>query len=276
MATMDRIVCYVPSYNDSALVAHSLATVPEWDVVISDNASDEPHRAALDRLAGPRVQVIHQPRQLGRVGNWKFCVAHFIASGATWMKLLPAGDRHKPDSLAACHRAVATAGDARLVVVNLDLVAPEGTQRWSPAHTTLRLPPAQAMLEAAARGNIFYSLLTNLIHVDAVREGFSFAEDVLSYCADLFFDLNIARRTTTLFYPEPIVEFVAAHRKTFRAHQYSLEHVLEEALVRLRAADYYAQLSGDRQTRDALMPRIASWLRGGLAQPPEQLLGGSP
>lgn len=35
---MIRFVCYIPSYNDSELVAQFLAIVPEWGVVISDNA----------------------------------------------------------------------------------------------------------------------------------------------------------------------------------------------------------------------------------------------
>ena len=44
IAAMSRLVCYIPSYNDSELVAQSLATVPEWEVVISDNASDPSSR----------------------------------------------------------------------------------------------------------------------------------------------------------------------------------------------------------------------------------------
>jgi len=170
---MDRIVLYIPSYDDSELVQQSLATVPDWDVIISDNASAEPHRAALARLAGERVQVIHQEKQLGRVGNWKFCVRHFVESGAGWMKFLPAGDRHKSDSLAICQRALAQHPDARFVITN-----------------------------------------------------------------------------------------------AFKAGQASLEHFVEEALVRMRAADLFGQLTGDRLTRNQLHAMVGHWLSTRLDQPP--------
>jgi hypothetical protein len=270
---MSRIVCYIPSYNDSELVAESLATVPEWEVVISDNASAPDHAEALDRMAGQRVRVIHQPRQLGRVGNWKFCVSHFIESGAAWMKFLPAGDRHKPDSLAICRRALAEHPLARSIVFNVEIVAPEGRSAWSTAEGMLVLEPAQAMLEVVQRSNVFYGLVSALVHAEAVRGGFTFADEVLSYCADMFFQVNIARRNATYFIPQTIAEFVEANRKMYKVGQYSLEHLIEDGLVRLRAADYYAELTGDRETRDRLVPLLAVWLRGGLAQPLEKLLG---
>lgn len=80
---MSHIVCYIPSYNDSHFVQESLASIPDWDVVISDNASDEPHRSALRALSSSCVQVIRQEKPLGRVGNWKFCASHFVDSGSS-------------------------------------------------------------------------------------------------------------------------------------------------------------------------------------------------
>ncbi|MGD9720841.1 MAG: glycosyltransferase [Pirellulales bacterium] len=273
---MSRLVCYLPSYNDSELVAQSLATVPDWDVVISDNASDPAHAAALDRLAGPRVQIIHQPRQLGRVGNWRFCVEHFLsggAGGASWMKFLLAGDRHKPDSLAICERAIAQYPDIRSFVFNVEIHGPDGIAPWSAATGPLRLSSDQSLLQVVQRGNVFYGLLAALFHADTVRGGFSFGADILSYCADMFFQARIARRWPTLFYPEVVAEFVAAHRKMYSVSQFSLEHLVEEVLVKLRAADDYAALTGDRQSREQMAALLAGWLRGGLEQSPEKLIG---
>ena len=97
---MSDLVCYIPSFNDSDWDKESLASVADWDVVIADNASDEPHRSALERLAGPRVRILRHETSLGRVGNWRACVEHFLRSGAAWMKFLMAGDLHKPNSAA--------------------------------------------------------------------------------------------------------------------------------------------------------------------------------
>lgn len=113
---MPELVCYIPSYNDSELVSESLSSCIDWDVVISDNASDEPHRSKLAAMAGPRVQVIRQPNSLGRVGNWKFCVDHFLASGRSWLKLLCAGDVHKSDATAVLTRAIQRHPQARFIV----------------------------------------------------------------------------------------------------------------------------------------------------------------
>ena len=273
MGTMDRIVCYIPSHNDSELVAQSLASVPEWEVVISDADSDEPHGHALDGMAGDRVQVIHQPKHLGRVDNWQACVEHFIAGGADWMTFLPAGDRHKPDSLAACHRAVAKRCEAQLIVANIEMVWAGGRKVWSQHEQAIWFPPPQCLLQIAYRGNVFHGLLTNLIHSGLLRRGFTFGQGVLNCCADMFFDVNLARRCTTMFYPEVIAEFVADHRATSQAGRGLLEHLLEASLVRLRAADYYVELTADRQTRDAIVPQIALELRQALEQPLERLLG---
>jgi hypothetical protein len=271
---VDRIICYIPSYNDSQLVAHSLATVPDWQVVVSDNASSAPHAAALDRLASKRVRVIHQPRQLGRVGNWKFCVEHFIASGAGWMKFLPAGDRHKPGSLDACRQTLSSLGNARFVITNVEFVEDQIRQTSIVAPNVVVLSSQQAMMETIRQGNIFFGLLAALIHVEAVRDGFSFAHDVLSYCADMYFLLGIARRTPTVFSPTVVSEFVAEHRKVFQAGQQSLEHALEGALVRLRAVDYYAELTGDRRNRDELVSLVRTRTCACLDQPRDKLVGG--
>jgi len=63
-------------------------TVAEWELIISDNASDEPGKAAyLDELAAsdPRVKVHHQRENIGIHGNWIFCIQqcrgrYYIAS----------------------------------------------------------------------------------------------------------------------------------------------------------------------------------------------------
>ena len=198
---MSRIVCYIPSYNDSERAAESLATCADWDVVISDNASDEPHRSRLAALAGERVQVIRHERQLGRVGNWKFCVEHFRTSDATWMKFLSAGDRHLPETLDVFRRAIARYPDARFFLGQIYHVRATGRTLWKLTEQPMILPPVDAMEATARHGNIFHSLIAPLVHVDLVREGASFGEDILSYCADLLYLMSVARRRRPISCP---------------------------------------------------------------------------
>ena len=219
------------------------------------------------------MQVVHQSRQLGRVGNWKFCVEHFLASGATWMKFLLAGDRHKPDSLSICRGVIAQFPEARSIVFNVEIHGPDGAVPWSTATQPLLLSPEQSMLQVVRRGNVFFALVAALFHADTVRAGFSFGADILSYCADMYFQVGIGRRWPTLFVPDVVAEFVTAHRKTYSVSQFSLEHLVEEVLVKLCAAGYYAELTRDDQARQQLTALLVGWLRGGLEQSPEKLIG---
>jgi len=273
---MSDIVCYIPSYNDSHFVQESLASLPDWDVVISDNASAEPHSAALRALTGPRVQIVRHEKSLGRVGNWKFCASHFVESGSTWMKYLVAGDVHKPESLALCRRTIHEFPEARFITFNVENTWQEKRETWSKVDSPFLVPPVQALIDIAKLGNVFHSLGPNLFHADVLRGNIHFGEDNLSYCADLLFLLCIARRTPNQHVPQVISEFNVARRKQYQAAHYSLEHFLEEGLMRLRAADAFLELTGDRAGRNLLVAKIAEWVATGMRVPLEKLAGDAP
>lgn len=245
---MSDLVCYIPSYNDSDWVAESLSSCIGWDVVISDNASDEPHRSNLAAMAGPGVQVIRQPRSLGRVGNWKFCIDHFLTTSRSWCKLLCAGDTHKPDAASILSRAIQRHPQVRFIVSEVDIVWPDHTDRFRPMGQEVTLLPEQTLAATVEFGNIYFGLLAVLVHRDAVSDGFVFGEDVLSFCADLMFCVSIAKKTPTLYLPEATADFIAARRKTLQQQMGSLPSTLEDALVRFRAVDACKELGvGDVQ-----------------------------
>lgn len=249
------LVCYIPSYNDSDLVAESLASCVDWDVVISDNASDEPHQSALQALAGPRVQIVRQPKSLGRVGNWRFCVEHFVRSGRQWLKLLCAGDLHQPDAVAILTRAIAKYPDVRFIISDVELMWPERTGRFSPMGCEVVLPPLHAMAATVEFGNIFFGLLAAHVHRDALGDGFVFGEEVLSFCADMRFLADIARRWPTLYVPEVTGRFIAARRKTMQRNAGTLENMLEDSLVRLHAAAAFQQLGGSEAEHQKMLAK---------------------
>lgn len=270
---MSEITLYIPSYNDSELVRQSLASAPEWNVVISDNGSAEPHRQALADMACDRVQVIRHERSLGRVGNWKFCVQHFVDSGSTWLKLLCAGDVHRPHSLAVYQRAMTYFPEARFILGNIVNHLPEGPVTWLQIDDDYSLlQPAEAMRQAAQNGNVFYGLLAPLIHVDLLRDGFNFGEETLSFSADMLFLMNIGKKSPTLYTKEFVADFIIANRKQALSKNATLEHFLEEGLLRLRAAECYRELTGDRPECQQLLAKVAQWVRQGLDNPPQVLL----
>jgi glycosyltransferase involved in cell wall biosynthesis len=273
---MSRFVCYIPSFNDSDYVRESLASLPEWDVVISDNASAEPHRSVLDSFASDRVRIVRHQKSLGRVGNWKSCVEHFVDSGYEWMKFLCAGDVHLPDSLNVYRRALEKFPMARYVVPQIDNVSEQGRHRWGLTDDYVLATPIQAMMLVVRHGNVFHGLIAPLIHVDLLRDGFQFGEDNLSFCADMLFLMNIAKKTDTLYVPEPVAEFIMTRRKTLAVKLHTLEHYLEEGLLRLRAADTFFAMTGDQPYRNELIAVALDWLRKGLNQPLQKLTGEIP
>lgn len=252
---MADLVCYIPSYNDSELVAESLASSPDWDVVISDNASDEPHRSALLALAGPRVQVIRQEKSLGRVGNWRFCVRHFVESGRQWLKLLCAGDLHKPAAAAIFSRAIEKYPRIRFLVSDVELAWPDHTSRFSPMGCEVIVQPVHSMAATVEFGNVFFGLLAALVHRDALGDGFVFGEEVLSFCADMLFLVDIASKEPTLYLPEVTGTFMAAKRKTMQRKAGSLENMLEDTLVRLHAAAAFRQLGGSEAEHQRMLAK---------------------
>lgn len=273
---MTDLVCYIPSHNDSHWVKESLASSADWDVVISDNASDEPHRSALAAMAGPRVRVIRHETSLGRVGNWRACVEHFLSGNGEWMKFLMAGDLHKPDAREIFCRAIRRHPTVRHIVPQIENVWPHGRKRWIPTYQEVILSPLKAMTGIVSGGNIFHGLSAPLIHIDALKDGYTFGEDTLNFCADMMFSMNIATRMPTLYIFEVTAEFIAARRKYMQRGFRTLEHFLEESLLQLRAIDVVEKLTGDRAQRNQLVGGIVGGLQAALRHPLEQLTGDVP
>ena len=265
---MTDFTLYIPSYNDSELVAQTLASSLDWNVVISDNCSDERHRKALAAMAGAHVQVIHQTRQLGRVGNWRFCLEHFVNSDAQWFKLLGAGDRHAPGALSALRHIAAGLPDARSLIGAVEMIDGSERRLWKMGDKDAIecAAPAVALRNAAQHGNIFFGLNAHAVHRDALAGGFDLAEGLMSYCADFLFAVQVARRVDTYFLPVTVAQMVIEHRKTYSAKRNSLEALLEEMLVRHRAAEWLAEATGDTLERDQLIKELGLWLESQLAQ----------
>jgi hypothetical protein len=264
VSAVNDFTLYLPSYNDSQQVIHSLESSPDWNVVISDNCSDEPHASTLAALASDRVQVIRQPRQLGRVGNWRFCLEHFVASGATWYKTLAAGDRHLPGALLSFRRAAVELAEPRLLIGQVEVVHPHTSSLWKGPDAVERARPEAALRSAARRGNIFFGGCAHAIHREALANGIYLGEGALSYCADFYLAAAAARCGNSYWLPVPVGQMIVALRRTFAVKENTLEAVLEEALVRYRIAQWLRQITGNDEEQRRINGEIAAWLTAQL------------
>lgn len=261
------IVVYIPVRN-SVEWCRSVPLPAGLSYVASDNVSTDGSAAAL-RARG--VEVIEQPRDLGRIGNWEFCVRHFLASGKPWMKWLFAGDVLVPDFAAVGARAVAAYPQARIVVG--DNIYVDGVHRVRhgfPGAKPRLLQPAESLDLLADIGNWFHSPINQMFHRDALADGFDYGPFI--WAADVFFCMNAAARVPALYWGECFGEFNAASRAHFVALRRSLRAELEGALVREMAAARLEAITGDRTRHAELSAKIEADLLRRLGS---RWLGGS-
>jgi len=234
------ISVYIPVYN-SAAWAESFRLLPGFRYIASDNGSTD---QTPDILAAKGVEVVRQPANLGRVGNWEFCVSHFVKSGAEWMKWLFAGDELSPDSPAVLARAIAENPGVSLIVGEYDISGANGTERWRMFPETRVISPAESMRQAAQRGNWFGSPIGCCVHRNAVVNGFDFGG--MDWVSDMRFCLNIAEKHHVLYLAETLGTFSMAARKYYSANASDLFSRAEELLTRREAAAKYLKLTDDK------------------------------
>jgi hypothetical protein len=252
---MPDIVVYIPLRN-SVDWCRSVPLPAGVTYVASDNASTDGSAATL-RARG--VEVIEQPRDLGRIGNWDFCVRHFLSSGKPWMKWLFAGDVLASDFAAVAARAMSAYPQARLIVG--DNISVDGDHRVRHGLTTPTrlMQPAESLDLLADLGNWFHSPINQMFHRDALAQGFDFGPFV--WAADVFFCMNAAATVPALYWNEIFGEFHVRNRAHFQALGSSLRATLEAALLREMAATKLAALTGDTDRHAQLSAKIEADLR---------------
>lgn len=75
-----RISVLIPVYNGLPFIEAAIASVlaqecQDWELLISDNGSNDGTRAYLRALSDPRIQVYEQPSNIGIMGNLNFLLA---------------------------------------------------------------------------------------------------------------------------------------------------------------------------------------------------------
>ena len=245
------IVVYIP-VRDSVEWCRSVPLPEGLSYVASDNMSTDGSAAAL-RARG--VEVIEQPRDLGRIGNWEFCVRHFLASGKPWLKWLFAGDVLAPDFAAVAARAIEAYPQARIIVGdNIYVDATRRARHGMPGSKPRFLQPAQSLELLAETGNWFDAPINQMFHRDALVDGFDYGPFI--WAADVFFCMNAAAKVPALYCGECFGEFHAPSRAHFVALRRSLRAELEGALLREMAAARLETLTGNRARHAQLSAKI--------------------
>lgn len=251
---MSKIAVYAPAYQSEIRLSNEL----EFEsIVVADNGGSTVQ-------AEPNLLHVRHEENLGRLGNWEYCVNHFIESDATWLKWLFAGDRLLPGARARLERAMQEHPEARMIIGEYYIVLGNQRSLWKMLPETRLLQPKEAVWLSVQRGNCFGSPVGHCVHREAVQEGFDFGR--LPWVADWQFCLNIAAQYPVLYLAEPLGEFHVSARQYYLAQSNQMTSLLEEGLLYHQAAQKYKALTGDEAGYQAMLQQIDKGLEARLVQ----------
>lgn len=122
-----RVTICLPVRNGERYLRESLSgvlsqTVSEWEVVLSDNASEDATLALARSFRDPRVKILEQRSNVGLAGNLRTCLSE---ARAPWILFLPHDDLLYPSCLEELLRA-ATPARTSFAFGGVDYVDPKG------------------------------------------------------------------------------------------------------------------------------------------------------
>src|SRR4051794_21473138 len=169
-----RFTVAIPTFNRAhwlkGCVASALSqTVDSFEVIVSDNASDDGTIEMLAEFDDERLSVVSQPRNIGAIGNWNACLS---AANGTYVTMLSDDDRVAPFFLQRCDALITDDADLALIVALGDVFdGPTGFTRPAIASRVLRsgVWEGTEILKEFLRGNISPQMCTLAIKTEALR-----------------------------------------------------------------------------------------------------------
>lgn len=226
------LAIYIPLFN-GAEWCRTVELPAGAAVIASDNGCTD---GAAEVLENRGAAVVRQPRSLGRVGNWAFCLNHFRASEAEWMKFLFVGDRVVSDFASDLSRAAAAHPEAKLFIFGFTNEFASGPELFLPAAQESTIASAEALRRVVMEGSWFGGFIALAIHRSLLVE--PVAVPPFDWAADLYMIVELLRRTEAVVIPRSIATFVAKERRHFGKLHGSLQAALEDGWLR----DYVLRL----------------------------------
>ena len=177
-----RITIAIPTYNRAAwlhgCVASALSqTYPNFEVLVSDNASTDETPDVLKSFDDPRLRVVRQASNIGLMPNWNACIAE---ARGDYIVFVPDDDRISPWMLARCVDLLTQDPQLVMVVALNDLHLTEENRTLPPARSrTLAtgIHDGSAILLEYLKGELSVQLCTLMMRTDLLRKDGGFASD---------------------------------------------------------------------------------------------------
>lgn len=202
----------IPVYNSGAYISAAIRSAlaqdyPELEIIISDDASTDGSAAQIHALVrdDPRVRFVAQPRNLGMVANWNWCLAQ---ARGTYVKFLFGDDVHtSPHSIARLVQLLDAHPLAVIATSARELI--DGDSRPVGVWNHLRTPgwhPGQAVVSRCflSGRNLIGEPSAVLLRRAALDRGF---DPALRQLVDLEMWLHLLHRGDLVYTPEALVAF---------------------------------------------------------------------
>ena len=114
----------IPTFNrahwlERCVVSALSQTFRSFEVIVSDNASDDDTAGVLGQLSDERLTVVRQHRNIGAIGNWNACLA---AANGAYVVMLSDDDSVAPHFLERCSAVITDDVDISVVVALGDVL----------------------------------------------------------------------------------------------------------------------------------------------------------
>jgi glycosyltransferase involved in cell wall biosynthesis len=182
----------IPTFNRAQWLARSVLsalsqTFSSFEVLVSDNASDDETAEVLRQFSDQRLVIIRQPRNIGPTANWNACVA---AARGSYIVMLSDDDIVAPHLLERCSALISSHSDLAVIVTLGDVVEPEARMtRRAVASRVLKtgVHEGSKILLEFLRGRITPQMCTIAMKTEALRarggfpDGWPHAGDLVSW-----------------------------------------------------------------------------------------------
>ncbi|MFD2584177.1 hypothetical protein ACFSR6_16860 [Pedobacter vanadiisoli] len=241
----NRPIIYIPLYNAEDW-CRELILDPGFKYVASNNCSTDDSANILIKKG---VEVINQHHNLGRIGNWQFCIDHFRASEGEWMSFLFTGDSFVPNASKYFYDIIPDTQDANIIIFQYDIIDDVISSTRTLNHTRL-LGPHESLVLAVEQANWYGGVLGNFINKKAFFGPYRFSE--LGWAADYKMFVDLSANVKIFYSPLTIGKFDAKSRLYFKKFKYDIQSLYEENLVKWDAISKLEKIGYSKQMLNRL------------------------
>jgi len=205
---MPRVSVCIPTYNSAHFLKEAIDSVlaqelPDFELVISDNASTDGTPELCRTYSDPRIRYVRFEELVGQAGNWNRCVE---LAQCDLVALLHADDRYLAGFLAQRVRALEARPEVGLAFGAVRIIDAQGkVLRHSAFRDEAFVVPAPEFFKELLFGCVV-NPVSPMVRRECYRQVGRFREDrKLGIDTDMW--MRIAQRYAVAYDPEPLAEY---------------------------------------------------------------------